>query len=183
VTDAAPALRVHRADRPRQTAHGARLGADSLIFFHGRAAAEGKEEEHGPHAAMVPRPAARARSSRMGIELNPDDLERFRAGDTGRPFVLVQLLRFTEGGRDKYLQFSASAQGILRPLGGQVLYAGECVQPLQGELWDAIVVVRYPSRAAYLEMLTDPKYQSIVHLRREALREAALLPMDDWPGR
>ena len=119
----------------------------------------------------------------MAIEPSAEDLERFRAGDTGRPFVLVQLLRFTEGGREKYLQFSASAQGILRPLGGQVLYAGECVQPLSGEDWDAIVIVRYPSRAAYLEMLADPRYQSIVQLRREALREAALLPMDDWPGR
>jgi uncharacterized protein (DUF1330 family) len=119
----------------------------------------------------------------MAIDPGADDLARFRAGDSGRPFVLVQLLRFAEGGREKYLQFSAPAQAILRSLDGQVLYAGECVDPLFGEAWDAIVVVRYPSRAAYLEMLEDPNYQSIAHLRREALREAALLPMDDWPGR
>ena len=119
----------------------------------------------------------------VGIEPGPDELERFRAGDTGRPFVLVQLLRFAEGGLPKYLQYSASAQTLLRPLGAQVLYAGQCVEPLFGEGWDAIVVVRYPSRAAYLGMLADPRYQAIAQLRHEALREASLLPMDDWPGR
>jgi len=117
------------------------------------------------------------------MDPGPDELERFRAADTGRPFVLVQLLRFNDGGVEKYLRYSASAQAILRPLGAQVLYAGQCRDPLFGEGWDAIVVVRYPSRTTYLEMLADPRYQAIVPLRREALREASLLPMDDWPGR
>jgi len=55
------------------------------------------------------------------IEPAAADLEAFRKGDDGRPFVLVQLLRFTEGGRDKYLQYAATAQPILRALGAQVL--------------------------------------------------------------
>jgi len=120
------------------------------------------------------------------IEPTAADLERFRKGDNGRPFVLVQLLRFTERGRDKYLQYSATAQPILRALGGQVLYAGECVEPLaavEGQAWDAIVVVRYPSRSAYVQMLGDPGFRAIADLRRGALREAVFLPMDDWPGR
>src|SRR6202022_1527790 len=97
------------------------------------------------------------------IEPTPADLEKFRKGDDGRPFVLVQLLRFTEGGRDKYLQYSATVQPILRALGAQVLYAGECVEPLvagEGQAWDAIVVVRYPSRSAYLQMLGDPGFRA-----------------------
>jgi uncharacterized protein (DUF1330 family) len=65
-----------------------------------------------------------------------------------------------------------------------VLYAGEGTAPLtQGESWDAIVLVRYPNRAAYVDMLAEPDYQTIVHMRREALREAVLLPMNDWPAR
>jgi len=120
------------------------------------------------------------------IEPAAADLEAFRKGDDGRPFVLVQLLRFTEGGRDKYLQYSATAQPILRALGAQVLYAGECVKPLvagEGQAWDAVVVVRYPSRSAYVQMLGDPGFRAIADLRRAALREAVYLPMDDWPGR
>jgi len=122
----------------------------------------------------------------MAIDPEKADLERFLAKDTGRPFVLVQLLRFAEGGRDKYLQYAAAVQPVTRSIGAQVLYAGECVEPLlaaPGQAWDAIVVVRYPSRAAYAKMHDDPAYGAVVRLRREALREAMLLPMDDWPGR
>ena len=120
------------------------------------------------------------------IEPGASDLERFQKVDDGRPFVLVQLLRFTEGGRDKYLQYSATAQPIVRTLGAQVLYAGECVEPLvpgEGKPWDAIVVVRYPSRSAYVQLLGDPGFKAIADLRRAALREAVFLPMNDWPGR
>jgi uncharacterized protein (DUF1330 family) len=122
----------------------------------------------------------------MTVEPGKSDLDRFRAADSGRPFVLVQLLRFAEGGRDLYLKYSVAAQPIVRSFGGQVLYAGECVQPLlaaEGQAWDAIVLVRYPSRAAYLDMLADPAYRAIAPQRGSALREAAILPMDDWPGR
>ena len=120
------------------------------------------------------------------IEPAAADLEAFRKGDDGRPFVLVQLLRFSEGGRDKYLQYSATAQPILRALGAQVLYAGECVKPLvagEGQAWDAVVVIRYPSRSAYVQMLGDPGFKALAELRRAALREAVFLPMDDWPAR
>jgi uncharacterized protein (DUF1330 family) len=122
----------------------------------------------------------------MAIEPSPNDLERFRSGDTGRPFVHVQLLRFAEGGRTRYLEYSVAVQPILRSLGAQLVYAGECVEPLlagEGEAWDGIVCVRYPNRAAYLRMYDDPSYRAIVHLRRAALRAAVMLPMDDWPGR
>jgi uncharacterized protein (DUF1330 family) len=130
--------------------------------------------------------ANRVLTFRTVIEPGASDLERFRKAGDGRPFVLVQLLRFTEGGRDRYLQYSVAAQPIVRSLGAQVLYAGECVEPLaaaEGQAWDAIVVVRYPSREAYVQMLDDPAYAAIAHMRKAALREAMFLPMDDWPGR
>jgi uncharacterized protein (DUF1330 family) len=122
----------------------------------------------------------------MPIEPSSSDVERFRAGDTGRPFVLVQLLRFNEGGRARYLEYSAAVQPILRSTGAQIVYGGECVAPLlagEGQAWDGIVCVRYPSRAAYLDMQDNPAYRAIVNLRSAALRDVVLLPMDDWPGR
>ena len=122
----------------------------------------------------------------MDIEPGSSELERFRKGDSGRPFVLVQLLRFAEGGRDLYLKYSVAAQPIVRSFGGQVLYAGECVEPLlapPGQDWDAVVLVRYPNRAAYLDMLAASAWRGIASQRRAALREVAVLPMDDWPGR
>jgi len=121
----------------------------------------------------------------MAIEPAADDLKRFGEAHAGRHLVMVQLLRFLQGGRERYLEYSTRAQPILGRLGAQVLYAGECTEPLlaEGGVWDAITIVRYPSRAAYLEMLADPEWRSISGLRRAALAEAMLLPMDDWPGR
>jgi uncharacterized protein (DUF1330 family) len=121
----------------------------------------------------------------MAIEPGEAELRRFGEADDGRPFVLVQLLRFAEGGREEYLRYSAAAQPILRGLGAQVLYAGECTDPLLAPdgAWDAVVVVRYPSRAVYREMLADRAYAAIAPQRRSAVREAVLLPMNDWPGR
>ncbi len=122
----------------------------------------------------------------MPTEPSSADLQSFRERDDRKSFVMVQLLRFGEDGRDRYLRYASAAQPILTRIGAQVLYAGESTAPLlspEGQSWDAIVIVRYPSRAAYLEMLADPEFQAIAERRREALREAALMPMDDWPGR
>jgi uncharacterized protein (DUF1330 family) len=122
----------------------------------------------------------------MPIDPSPSDLRRFRDGDDGRPFVMVQLLRFAEGGRERYLEYSRAAQKILGPLGAQVLYAGECTEPLsagEGKACDAVVLVRWPNRTAYAEMLADPAYEAIAPLRRSALRDAVFLPMNAWPGR
>ena len=52
-----------------------------------------------------------------------------------------------------------------------------------GQAWEAIVLVRYPNWEAYAGMQADPGYLAIAQLRRAALSEAMLLPMDDWPGR
>ena len=120
---------------------------------------------------------------RMAIEPDAAELERFRQDDDGRPVVLFQLLRFAQGGREKYLQYANAAQPILVRLGAQVLYAGEPGTPLVGEAWDAIVIARYPTRSTYVEMQADADYVKIVPLRRAALREVLMVCTDDWPGR
>lgn len=122
----------------------------------------------------------------MAIDPGSAELQQFVDADDKRPFVMVQLLRLADGGRDKYLQYSFAAQPIVRKFGGEVLYAGSCAQPLlapPGPGWDGVVIVRYPSRAAYVQFHQSPEYRAIVHMRAEALREAMMLPMDDWPGR
>jgi uncharacterized protein (DUF1330 family) len=125
---------------------------------------------------------------KAGVAIDPTaaELERFLREDAGRPLVMVPLLRFAEGGRELYLQYSAAVQPLLLALGGTVLYGGECKQPLVAPAsgaWDAVAVIRFPNRAAYASLLADPTYLAAVSLRRKALREAMMLPMDDWPGR
>jgi uncharacterized protein (DUF1330 family) len=64
-----------------------------------------------------------------------------------------------------------------------VLFAGDGAAPLvaeDGQDWDAVLLVRYPSRQAFSAMVNDPEYQQITHLRTEALSEAVLQPLRPW---
>ena len=45
-----------------------------------------------------------------------------------------------------------------------------------GQDWDAVLLVSYPSRRAFSDMVRDPEYQRGTHLRTEALVEATLQP-------
>ena len=104
--------------------------------------------------------------------------------DPGGPVVMLNLLRFTEGGRESYARYSkALTETFLARYGGEVLYAGNGTTPLvaeQGQDWDAVLLVRYPSREAFSKMVADPEYQQFTHSRTEALTEAVLQPTTEW---
>ena len=60
---------------------------------------------------------------------------------------------------------------------GQVLHPGDgstAVVAEAGQVWDAVLLVRYPSREAFSRMVADPEYLAITHLRSDALTEAVL---------
>jgi uncharacterized protein (DUF1330 family) len=50
----------------------------------------------------------------------------------------------------------------------------------RGQSWDAVLLVRYPSRSAFSQMVADPEYQGVSSLRTDALEEAALQATVEW---
>lgn len=116
----------------------------------------------------------------MAVNPSMSELSEFIGEDPDAPVVMLNLLRFADNGRRSYAQYSrALLGGILDRYGASVLYAGDGDPALvaeAGQAWDAVVVVRYPSRAAFGRMIADPDYQQITHLREEALVEAVLQP-------
>ena len=116
----------------------------------------------------------------MAIDPTGQALKGFLAEDPDSPVVMLNLLRFKEGGRESYQQYSeALATTFLPKYGGEVVYLGNGDSPLvaeQGQAWDMVLLVRYPSRRAFSEMVADPGYQKVTHLRSEALVEAVLQP-------
>ena len=71
------------------------------------------------------------------------------------------------------------------PFGAQVLYAGHGNTALvaePGQSWDAVLLVRYPSRAAFSAMVRDPAYGEGTSLRTTALEEAVLQATTPWDG-
>ncbi|MCY9784882.1 DUF1330 domain-containing protein [Nocardiopsis sp. EMB25] len=99
------------------------------------------------------------------------------------PVVMLNLLRFAPDGRSFYEEYSRRAGRFLRKYGAELLYAGDGTTPLvaeDGQDWDAVLLVRYPSREAFGRMVADPGYQEITHLRARALSEAVLQPTVPW---
>ena len=115
---------------------------------------------------------------------NSPDAARMRefAESPDEPFVMLNLLRFTPGGRETYRRYGAGAAPVMARYGATVLYAGDGRDPLvpNGEPWDAVLLVRYPSVTAFLEMIQDPEYLAVVPLREEALAATVLQPTHPW---
>lgn len=120
----------------------------------------------------------------MAIDPRGSDLKRFLAEDPGGPVVMLNLLRFADGGRESYDRYAAALSETFLPrYGGEVLYAGDGATPLvaeAGQDWDAVLLVRYPSREAFSRMVADPEYQQVTALRTAALTEAVLQPTSAW---
>ncbi|WP_262851399.1 DUF1330 domain-containing protein [Mumia quercus] len=120
----------------------------------------------------------------MAVDPRGADLKRYLAEDPGGPVVMLNLLRFAEGGRERYAEYAAALEQTFLPkYGAEVVFAGNGSTALvaeDGQAWDAVVLVRYPSREAFLTMVSDPAYQEVTHLRTEALDEAVLQATVKW---
>jgi uncharacterized protein (DUF1330 family) len=85
------------------------------------------------------------------------------------PVVMVNLVRFkarsSDGngsGWDAYIRYSQHTMPLIKARGGTVIWSGNAEAVAFGEVekgrWDYVVLVRYPSRAAFLDMMTSPEY-------------------------
>ena len=110
------------------------------------------------------------------ININHDEFKTMAASTDPGPFVMLNLLKFKgKEGLDSYAAYAREATRILGEIGAQVLYLGKAGEMLQGgERWDALLLVRYPSRKAFLEMISRPDYQA-AHAHRETALERAVL--------
>lgn len=119
----------------------------------------------------------------MAVDPRGKDLKRFLEQDRDGPVVMLNLLRFKDGGKAGYEEYSRRIQPFLARVGGEVVYAGLGSTALvaePGQAWDAVLIVRYPSRAAFSAMVADPEYQQITRLRSDALEEAVLQATVPW---
>jgi uncharacterized protein (DUF1330 family) len=98
----------------------------------------------------------------------------------GTPVVMLNLLAFQpEGGREHYEEYGAAVAPLLEKAGGRIVWFGAPAAPLLGDgSWDLVVLVEYPTRQAFLDMVGSEEYRAIEHLRSEALVKGELHPMD-----
>lgn len=118
--------------------------------------------------------------------LDPALLEHFVDADPDGPVVMLNLLRFVPGGEQTYMQYieAFNSTGVSARYGVTITYAGTGDTPLVtagGPDWDMVVLVSYPSRKHFLEMINDPDYQRFEHLRAEAVAATVLQPTRPAP--
>ncbi len=121
----------------------------------------------------------------MAVDPRGADLKRYLAEDPGGPVVMLNLLRFEpDGGRAGYQRYADHFRATATRFGAEILYVGDGSTALvaeQGQAWDAVLLVRYPSRQAFSDMVRDPEYGKGTHLRTQALTEAVLQATTPWP--
>ncbi len=119
----------------------------------------------------------------MAVDPRGRDLKHFLEQDDSGPVVMLNLLRFGPGGKAKYEQYMSHFRATASSVGAEVIYVGLGSTTLvaeAGQSWDAVLLVRYPSRHAFTDMIRDPVYQAGTHLRTESLTEAVLQATIPW---
>lgn len=101
-----------------------------------------------------------------------------------KTFVMINLLKFKkvtetgEPGKTAYQRYEKNALPFVLEVGGRPLWVGKVDQVFIGtsaDEWDQVMLIEYPSRKAFLHMISLPEYQKIHHDREIALENSALL--------
>ena len=122
------------------------------------------------------------------IDPTKESFALFRGDDRPGPIDMLNLVRLREraayaDGRDAtgaeaYAAYGRESGPVLRRVGGKIVWRGSFELMLIGpreERWDVCFVARYPSVAAFVEMIRDPVYREAVHHRQAAVEDSRLI--------
>ena len=107
----------------------------------------------------------------MGVDLL--NIEGLKELEHQGPVVMVNLMRFRDRsldgdgcGWDAYLRYSALTVPMIKARGGTLLWTGDAkavaLGPQDGQQWDYLALVYYPSVAAFIDMMTSADYENLV---------------------
>jgi uncharacterized protein (DUF1330 family) len=131
----------------------------------------------GVGAAILLAAGGHCEASEVETVLPTDEaLKALEGKPDADPVVMLNLLKYKpDGGAAAFGRYATAASKLVRGAGARVLFSGGGEQLLVGDNeWDAIILVQYPSRKAFLDMITSPEYHAISHQREEALERAVL---------
>ena len=87
-------------------------------------------------------------------------------------------------GAEAYAAYGQESAPVFRRVGGEILWRGRPDVMLIGpadKQWDLVFIARYPTAAAFLEMVTDPAYREAVKHRQAAVLDSRLLRTAELP--
>ncbi|HEY1651612.1 MAG TPA: DUF1330 domain-containing protein [Acidimicrobiales bacterium] len=133
----------------------------------------------------------------MAITPTREQFTEFAHGTRDGEVVMLNLLHFARpddaspapgnaadgapasSGAGAYREYSDQVVKMVESRGGKVIWTGRPEHVLIGDSttddWDLVALVSYPSRTAFIEMVTSPKYEEAHTHRERGLDRSVLL--------
>jgi uncharacterized protein (DUF1330 family) len=133
----------------------------------------------------------------MAITPTREQFSAFAHGERDGEVVMINLLHFDKGDSGKvptggaddadaspsgvaeYRRYSEDVVKMVEARGGRVLWTGRPEHVLIGDShaddWDLVALVSYPSRSAFIDMVTSPSYEKAHTHRERGLDRTVLL--------
>lgn len=126
------------------------------------------------------------------VDAAPEVMEEFiREARSDKPIVMINLLRYREqaayepgfdaapcSGREAYQRYADQVMKLIGKAGGRPLWMGHVndapIAP-SDEAWDDAVLVYYPSRRHFVDMIESDEYQAAKPHRSAALEDSRLI--------
>ena len=128
------------------------------------------------------------------VDPEREQFDAFKALPRDEPVAMLNLLRFREKaayadgreatGAEAYAAYGRESAPVFRRVGGEILWRGRPDVMLIGpadKQWDLVFIARYPTAAAFLEMVTDPDYREAVKHRQAAVLDSRLIRTAELP--
>ena len=118
------------------------------------------------------------------MEFTPEQLAALAADEAVGPVVMLNLVKYRHpDGRAEYLTYSRGFIPLLKRCGGTILWAGDVTGVALGDDdaddWDYAVLVQYPDRQAFVDVMTSDDYAAINGHRRAGLARHVILPVTE----
>jgi uncharacterized protein (DUF1330 family) len=118
------------------------------------------------------------------MEPTREQLDALSADEHDGPVVMLNLVTYDgAGGKEEYLTYSRGFIPLLKQIGGTILWGGDVTGVAIGDDaaddWDYAVLVRYPSRQAFVDVMTSEAYAAINPHRLAALTKHLILPVSE----
>jgi len=123
---------------------------------------------------------------------SPEQINQFVANGPSGEIYMLNLLRFNADakypagsefaactGEQAFTRYKAAVEPLLKKAGGALQAMLECHANVIGEAgdqFDEMLLVQYPSKEAFLGMITSEDYQAIVVHRLAAVAHSLLIP-------
>ncbi len=113
------------------------------------------------------------------VEPTKKQFKQIMAIENDVPLEFTNLLKYkTDGGVASYQTYEEKFMELMDQTGVKVIYRCKNltigVGPDDPEYWDEMIVVQYPSKSVWVDMIQSAGYQKIMHYRTEGVADSRL---------